>query len=172
MQTGVGWDRDVNLRILHEAGARLTGRFVGGDGHKVKLADDLPASATRSDEAAVRFRNQVDDFIREQGIDAPEEPAFQPTTGLPPAPTQLDLRRQDINTVIWASGFRLDFRWIDLDLETVDGYPAQTQGVSRHSGLYFMGLQLMHTRKSGLIFGVGEDAQHVTGVIARQLGAR
>ena len=56
-------------------------------------------------------------------------------------------------------GFRLDFEsWIDLDLETTDGYPRQTQGVSPHVGLYFMGLQLMHTRKSGLIFGVGEDA--------------
>jgi len=172
MQTGVGWDRDINLRILHEAGARLAGRFIAGDGHTVKLADDLPSSATRSDEAAVRFRTQVDDFIREQGIDAPEEPPIQPTTSLPPAPTVLDLRRQNINTVIWASGFRLDFRWIDLDLETVDGYPTQTQGVSRHPGLYFMGLQLMHTRKSGLIFGVGEDAKHVAGVIAQQLGGR
>ena len=72
--------------------------------------------------------------------------------------------------MIWGSGFRLDFSWIDLDLELRDGYPEQLQGVSRYPGLYFMGLQLMHTRKSGLIFGVGEDAQHISGVIAQQLG--
>jgi putative flavoprotein involved in K+ transport len=74
--------------------------------------------------------------------------------------------------VIWSTGFRLDFGWIRLDLGPVNGYPEQTQGVSRHPGLYFMGLQLMHTRKSGLIFGVGEDAQHVTSAICRQLGLR
>ena len=96
---------------------------------------------------------------------------FEPASGFEDGPTTLDLRALDINTVIWATGFALDFGWIDLDLEQVDGYPAQTQGVSRHPGLYFMGLQLMHTRKSGLIFGVGEDAAHISGVIAEQLRA-
>jgi putative flavoprotein involved in K+ transport len=66
----------------------------------------------------------------------------------------------------------LDYSWIDLDLGlTPEGYPTQTQGVSEHPGLYFMGLQLMYKRKSGLIFGVGEDAEHITSHIAAQLGA-
>jgi putative flavoprotein involved in K+ transport len=120
----------------------------------------------------VRFRAQVDDFIAVNRIDAPTEPPIRASAGLPDPPTTLDLKANNITTVIWASGFRLDFEsWIALPLNTVDGYPEQTQGVSRHAGLYFMGLQLMHTRKSGLIFGVGEDAAHVTGFVARQLGA-
>jgi putative flavoprotein involved in K+ transport len=97
---------------------------------------------------------------------------FEPATGFEGAPAKLDLKPLDVNNVIWATGFRLDFSWIDLDLAlTSEGYPSQTQGVSDHSGLYFMGLQLMHTRKSGLIFGVDEDAAHVSSVIADQLGA-
>jgi len=47
-----------------------------------------------------------------------------------------------------ATGFRLDFSWIDLDLNLRDGYPEQAQGVSAYPGVYFIGLQLMHTRKS------------------------
>lgn len=58
-----------------------------------------------------------------------------------------------------------------LDLNLRDGYPEQAQGVSAYPGLYFIGLQLMHTRKSGLIFGVGEDAQHVAASVAQHLGA-
>ena len=162
MQTGVGWDRDINLRTLRAQGATLLGRFLAADGFTATFADDLNQSAARSDEAAVRFRAQVDDFIAANRIDAPTEPPIQPSTGLPEPPTTLDLKANNIATVIWASGFRLDFEnWIALPLNTVDGYPEQTQGVSRHAGLYFMGLQLMHTRKSGLIFGVGEDAAHV-----------
>jgi putative flavoprotein involved in K+ transport len=84
----------------------------------------------------------------------------------------VDLAAEHIANVIWSTGFRLDFRWIAVDLNLRDGYPEQTQGVSRHPGLYFMGLQLMHTRKSGLIFGVGEDAQHVATAVAAHLGGQ
>ena len=172
LQTGVDGGRDMNLMTLRAQGITLTGRFLAADGHTVTLADDLEANATGSDTAAVAIRKRIDAFIAQRGIDAPPAEPFEPASGFGGAPTTLDLRALDINTVIWATGFALDFSWIDLDLEPVDGYPAQTQGVSRHRGLYFMGLQLMHTRKSGLIFGVGEDAAHISGVIAEQLGAQ
>jgi len=171
IQTGVENGRDLNLAILKEEGINLTGRFVAADGYSVKLADDLQSNATGSDQANIAFRKRIDDFIAESGRDAPDPEPFEPAGDFSGAPTQLNLRDLDINTVIWGTGFRLDFSWIDLDLETVDGYPRQTQGVSPHEGMYFMGLQLMHTRKSGLIFGVGEDAEHISGVIGDQLGA-
>lgn len=171
IQTGVDNGRDVNLSTVRARGIHLTGRFAGADGHTVTLADDLQANATGSDQAAIAIRKRIDDFIAARGLDAPDPEPFEPAGDFSDAPTQLDLRELDINSLIWATGFRLDFGWIDLDLQTVDGYPQQTQGVSPHRGLYFMGLQLMHTRKSGLIFGVGEDAEHISGVIASQLRA-
>jgi putative flavoprotein involved in K+ transport len=172
MQTGVAGGRDVNLRILNDEGMTLLGRFLGADGTRAQFADDLQAGATKSDEAAIGIRTRIDNFIRDRGLDAPEEPPFQPVGELPTAPTELDLAREGITNVIWASGFRLDFSWIDLDLKTRDGYPQQTQGVSEYPGLYFMGLQLMHTRKSGLIFGVGEDAAHVVSVLSAHLDGK
>jgi putative flavoprotein involved in K+ transport len=175
IQTGVAGGRDQNLTIVRQRGARLTGRFLGGDGHTVHLADDLQGNATNSDKAAFALRARLDKFIEDNGIDeseAPPDPPIEPAGDFSGAPTELDLKAENINTVIWATGFKLDFEsWIDLPLNVRDGYPEQTQGVSPHAGLYFMGLQLMHTRKSGLIFGVGEDAAHVVGAAAAHLGA-
>lgn len=171
IQTGVANGREMSLATLHDEGIRLTGRFLEGDGQTVYLGDDLANHAAAADDFALRFRTRVDDYIATNGIDAPEPPRFEPRTDFPPPPTELNLKAANVTNVIWATGFRLDYSWIDLDLETVDGYPAQTQGVTKYAGLYFMGLQLMHTRKSGLIFGVGEDAEHISTVIAEQLGA-
>ena len=172
IQTGVGRDRDLNLRTLREAGVTLTGRFLDGYRTTVRLADDLPQNAARSDEFARRFMANVDAYIRDAGIDAPAPPPFSSFSNHDTAPTELDLAALQITNVIWSTGFRLDFNWIELDLNLRDGYPEQTQGVSRRPGLYFMGLQLMHTRKSGLIFGVGEDAGHVAATAAAHLGAQ
>jgi putative flavoprotein involved in K+ transport len=172
IQTGVDGGRDMNLSTMRGQGITLTGRFVGADGFRVTLADDLQSNASGSDKAAMGLRDRIDRFIADNGLEAPPAEPFEPIGEFIGAPTELDLKALDINSVIWATGFRLDFSWIDLDLEPVDGYPAQFQGVSKHSGLYFMGLQLMHTRKSGLIFGVGEDAEHISSVIGDQLDAK
>ncbi|HEY7024708.1 MAG TPA: NAD(P)/FAD-dependent oxidoreductase [Candidatus Limnocylindrales bacterium] len=169
IQTGVDNGRDINLSTLRSRGIVVTGRFVSADGYNLSFADDLQRNAEGSDHAAIDIRNRIDSFIAERGLDVPDPEPFEPAGDFQCAPTLLNLRDLGINTVVWATGFRLDFSWIDLDLETKDGYPEQTRGVSPHRGLYFMGLQLMHTRKSGLIFGVGEDAEHVCSVIARQL---
>ena len=172
IQTGVDGGYDVNLTTMRDAGATLLGRFAGADGTRAHFQDDLQSNASGSDKAAVGLITRLNDFIAKNGIDAPEDPPIQPAGDFSGAPTDLDLAANHINNVIWATGFRLDYSWIELDLGlTEQGYPTQEQGVSVHPGLYFMGLQLMHTRKSGLIFGVGEDAEHISGHMAGYLGA-
>jgi putative flavoprotein involved in K+ transport len=172
IQTGVAGGRDANLTIARDEGITLLGRFAGAEDHTVHFADDLQQNATGSDKAALGLRTRLDKYIRDNQIDAPEDPPIEPAGAFAPARTTLDLERENINTVIWATGFKLDFEsWIDLPLNTKDGYPEQEWGVSPHQGLYFVGLQLMHSRKSGLIFGVDEDAAHVAGAAAAHLGA-
>jgi putative flavoprotein involved in K+ transport len=172
MQTGIDGGRDINLPILAAQGVTLTGRFLDSDGTLAYFANDLPANEAGSNEVARHFTQSVDDYVRQEGIDVPPDSEYsadhQPLSA---GPTELDLVRDHIGAVIWASGYRLDYSWIDLDLGlTAEGYPDQQQGVSRHEGLYFMGLQLMHTRKSGLIWGVGRDAEHITAALADHLG--
>jgi putative flavoprotein involved in K+ transport len=75
----------------------------------------------------------------------------------------------DVPNVIWCTGFRPDYSWIDLPLELEDGYPRQYRGaVPALPGLYFVGMLFLHSFSSMLILGAGRDAKRV----ARQIAAR
>lgn len=76
--------------------------------------------------------------------------------------TELDPRAAGITTIIWATGYRWDYDWVDPPIFDGHGYPVQHRGVvPDRPGLYFVGLHWLHTRKSGLFPGVGDDALHV-----------
>ena len=93
---------------------------------------------------------------------AEEEPA-EPKD--PPAAVaeiaSLDLRRENITSIIWATGYEYDYGWLRVPVLDAQGRPLQQRGVSPMPGLYFLGLHWMHTIKSGLLSGVGNDAQHL-----------
>ncbi len=101
---------------------------------------------------------------------------MQELAGGPPAPdcrieqlSSLDLA--PIACVIWATGFRFDFTWIDFPVRDEFGYPVTDRGATEVPGLYFMGLNWMVKRKSGIIYGVGDDAAHVAQHLTRRLHA-
>jgi putative flavoprotein involved in K+ transport len=70
-------------------------------------------------------------------------------------------REAGVTTVLWATGYRPAFGWIELPLFDDFGWPVQYRGVTEVAGLYFLGLHWLHTRRSSLLFGVGDDAGHV-----------
>ena len=83
-----------------------------------------------------------------------------------------DGRVVDAANVIWCTGFRNDFGWIDLPVVGEDGYPRQKRGVVPDApGLYFLGLPFLHSFGSMLVGGAGRDAAHVAGRIAAAAGA-
>jgi putative flavoprotein involved in K+ transport len=77
----------------------------------------------------------------------------------------LDLKSAGITSVIWATGYKFDFSLVKLPAFDEDGYPLQKRGVTEYPGLYFIGLPALHTSKSGLLHGVGEDAAYVAAYI-------
>ena len=81
-------------------------------------------------------------------------------------PAKASSVRPPIRSVIWAIGFGFDFSWIDFPVLDGAGYPVTRHGASAIPGLYFMGLNWMNKRKSGIIYGVGEDARDVARQIA------
>ncbi len=161
MQTGKDGGRDINLRTLAARGVILAGRFAGARGSQVSFAPDLDANLARSDQVARELLAGIDGFIAERGIDAPAERADLFFSPLIQRIDSLDLAQAGVSAIVWGTGYALDFRWIELPAFDEHGYPIQSQGVTPVPGLYFVGLHWMHTRKSGLILGVGEDAQHV-----------
>jgi putative flavoprotein involved in K+ transport len=85
-------------------------------------------------------------------------------------PRLADGRTLEVASVVWATGFRPDFSWIELPILGEDGYPLQYRGVvDAAPGLYFLGLPFQHTFASAVIGGVGKDARYIAGHIAERV---
>lgn len=174
--SGARGGHDIYLRAFARDGVRLLGRLDGASGGMLTFRGDLQTSLAGADEHAARWREGVDRFIDENGLDAPPELEPDPPgiagIRVPDGPPELDLDRAGISTVIWATGFRYDFSWIKLPLTGNRGYPVQRRGVTAWPGLYFTGLHWMYSAKSAQFIGVSEDAQFVAEHIAKQTTAR
>jgi putative flavoprotein involved in K+ transport len=167
--TGVNGGHDIDLRRYASEGVVLLGHLQGYEDGKLFLAADLDENLAKGDDALAAILKACDEYIQKMGIDAPEEPPRDP--GLPPPiPSggirELDLRGAGIVTVVWASGFRCDFRWIDFPIFDEQGEPAHRRGITAIPGLAFLGLQWLYKRKSSFFYGLEEDAAYLAEHIA------
>jgi putative flavoprotein involved in K+ transport len=145
---------DCNPRTLAGEGVVLLGRIEAVDGERLLLAGDLEQNLANGDEFCATLNARIDELA---GVDAPaDRPAL-----VPKPPSELDLRAFGITSVLWATGYRPDFSWIDLPVTDDMGWPRQRRGVAEHPGLFFVGVHWLHKRKSALLLGVAEDAEHV-----------
>jgi putative flavoprotein involved in K+ transport len=156
---------DCHPRWLAERGATIVGRVTGIEGHAVSFDQGLEDDLLWSDEVLADVLTKVDDYIRAAGIDAPEAEPRGPWAPVP-AIDSLDLREEGITTILWSNGYRPSFDWIELPLFDDHGWPVQERGASAQAGLYFVGLHWLHKRKSSLLFGVGDDAEHIAAHVA------
>jgi putative flavoprotein involved in K+ transport len=173
--TGAGGGHDLNSHTLARDGVRLLGRLRAIRDGTVFFSDDLAANVAWADGEARKYLEKIDRLIERDQLDAPAEdlpPDLRPDgRGLTsaedrPAPLELDLRKADVGTVIWATGYRPDFSWVRLPFLDPDGHPRQRRGVTSVKGLYVLGLDWMHNAKSGLFAGISDDASHLASVIA------
>jgi putative flavoprotein involved in K+ transport len=151
---------DCHPRWLEARGVTLLGRLVDVDGHALTLAPDLAESLAFGEELRARVLGVIEAHIAEAGVDADEREVEEPFADVR-AIDRVDLREAGITTVLWATGYRPAFGWIELPLFDEFGWPMQQRGVTEVPGLYFLGLHWLHTRRSSLLFGVGGDAEHV-----------
>ena len=78
----------------------------------------------------------------------------------------LDLAAAGVTSIVWATGFDLDFSWLRVDAFDTTGKPAHRRGVSTEPGVYFLGLPWLSRRGSSFIWGVWHDAMYVAAHIA------
>ena len=164
----------LNLHQFARDGIRLLGSLESVSGNKIRLRDNLETNMRAADEFADAFCRSVDRYIQERGIAAPPPDDRNSDFGggngpYPDPPRQVDLRAAGIRTVIWATGFGFDFSWIDFPIFDEFGYPYTKRGVTAVDGLYFLGLNWLHTRKSGIILGAADDAGHVVRHLRQQV---
>jgi putative flavoprotein involved in K+ transport len=169
--TGRDGGHTIDLRRFALDGVHLHGRLVDVAGTTVRFADDLAANLDAADDLCRQLASDIDDYIAQSGMDAPEPDlatvAWRPQN----AKTTMDLKEAGISTVVYATGFHRDFGWIDLPVFDDRGYPRYERGVTDIPGLYFLGLHWMHTQGSGLFYGVGRDAEFVVDHLVAHSGS-
>jgi putative flavoprotein involved in K+ transport len=161
---------NIDLRRWRREGMVLLGHLQAAQGTHLVLAPDLEASLAKADSFATQMMHDIDAHILRSSGDAAEErgpdaSAPAETSGAEPL-VSLDVRAAGIGAVVWGTGYRYDFGWIRVPVFDDAGFPVHQRGVTAALGLYFLGLPWLHTRKSGLLFGAGEDAAFLASTIA------
>lgn len=167
--TGVNGGYDVNVRQLAADGIEVIGRVVGASGGDLTVQANANQVLDDADKAYADFVSAARQFISkgtEEDL-ADEEPEESIHPSAVEEVDSLDLTGAGINTVIWATGYDYDFGWVRLPTFDERGRPIQQRGVTPVPGLYFLGLHWMHTFKSGLLSGVGADAEFLADHMAR-----
>jgi putative flavoprotein involved in K+ transport len=157
----------LNVHQFARDGVVLLGRMQAAQGGKITLAPDLKESLAKSDKFKADLVKRIDDYIEKEGLGVP--PAAQPEArhGYDvEVIAELDVASGGITSVIWATGYKFDFSLVRLPVLDGDGFPIQKHGVTDYPGLYFVGLPWLHTPKSGLLFGVGDDAAFIASHLA------
>ncbi|SNS60342.1 flavin-containing monooxygenase [Tropicimonas sediminicola] len=162
--------RDIDLMSLSRLGVTVIGRVESIGGNIVHLADNLPADILAAEARRERTLSRIDAFIHSSGDAAPEREAHAPLTMPVSAGLRgLDLRSAGIRTIVWATGFRRSYPWLQLPVFDAAGEILQTGGITPCPGLYTLGLPFMRRRNSTFIDGVGQDAIEIAVEIARHL---
>jgi putative flavoprotein involved in K+ transport len=157
--SGHGGGHDTDLRRFAQDGMTLLGRLEGIDGEQVRLAADLSQNLAAADRFFdERFRGLIDKAIERAGIDAPpdERVRFEYE---PPHMAELHLAKAGISTVLWTTGYRLDYSWIEFPIFDAMGFPRQTGGVTEIPGLYFIGSLWQRNQASATLMGVDLEAR-------------
>jgi putative flavoprotein involved in K+ transport len=168
-----GWRdrRMVDLNSLSQIGVTLTGRLAGISDGKAQFSGSLRNHCAMSDLKMNRLLNTIDGWAKEKGLDgqvaAPHR--FEPTQVEDSPPLGIDLGRGEIKTVLWATGYRPDYSWLDVPVLDRKGRIRHDGGIVEAPGMYVMGLPFLRRRKSTLIDGAAADARELSDHLAAYL---
>jgi putative flavoprotein involved in K+ transport len=166
--TGRDGGHEIDLRKFALEGVKLYGSMADIHGSSLRFAPDLEKNLDDADDVYVSIRNDIDRYIATQQFDAPPEAPFSKVWTPTEDVREIDCDALGITTIVWAIGFRPDYRWIDLPAFDGRGHPQYARGVSPVSGLYFLGLPWLNTWGSGRFLGVADDAAYLAQVIAER----
>ncbi|MBS1103225.1 NAD(P)-binding domain-containing protein [Gluconobacter sp. Dm-62] len=168
--SGAHGGHTVDFRNLAANGMTLLGRTETFENGCLHFARDLQKNIEGGDANYLSMLDAADAYVAAHGLDLPEEPEARAIGALPSCVTDpilsLDLEKAGIKTVIWATGYKFDFSWIDIDVLDARGAPRHERGVSVEPGLYFLGLAWLSRRASPFIWGVWHDADYLGEYIA------
>jgi putative flavoprotein involved in K+ transport len=164
----------LDLNALASAGVELIGRWAAVRDGRALFSGGLRNVFALADLKMVRLLDTFDEWADTSGrageFGPPER--FEPTRVPESTKLQLDLRSGEIRTVLWATGFRPDYSWLDVPVVDAKGQLRHDGGVVESPGLYALGLPVLRRRKSTFICGIEDDARDVIDHLARHLAGR
>ncbi len=168
--SGAHGGHTVDFRHLAAAGITLVGRAQTYANGVMTFAGDVADNVRRGDANYLSVLDAADVYIAAEGLDFPEEPEARTLLPDPECMTHplrsMDLPKAGVTAIIWATGFALDFGWLQVEAFDDKGRPAHDKGVSAVPGVYFLGLPWLSRRASPFIWGVWHDAEYLAGHIA------
>ena len=170
--SGARGGHTVDFRQFAARGMTLLGRAGSFKDGVLHIAPDLTHNIEQGDKNYLTVLDAADAYVASNGLDLPEEPAARNIAPAPRCMTdpilQLNLRVAGITSIVWATGFALDFNWLKVDIFDEKGRPEHELGVTLVPGLYFLGLPWLSRRASPFIWGVWHDAKYLAGHIAER----
>ncbi|PLO64446.1 FAD-dependent oxidoreductase, partial [Klebsiella pneumoniae] len=170
--SGARGGHTVDFRQLAHQGVTLVGQTRGFDGDKALFHPDLAENIRRGDASYLALLDAADAWVARNGMDLPEEPSAREFLPDPACVTDpllsLNLAEAGIGTIIWATGYTTDYRWLKVNAFDDAQRPQHHRGVSTEPGVYFLGLPWLSRRGSTFIWGVWHDAKYIADQIAIQ----
>ena len=170
--SGARGGETIDFRRLAAQGITLVGRTESYKDGVMIFAPDLAKNIARGDANYMSVLDEADAYVARNGLDLAEEPGARKIGPDPQCVTdpilELNLAEAGIGSIIWATGFTVDYSWLGVDVFDEKGKPKHQRGVSTEPGIYFLGLPWQSRRGSSFIWGVWHDAQHVADHISTQ----
>ncbi len=162
----------LDLNALTSIGVRLVGRFAGISDGRAQFSGSLRNMCALADLKLGRLLDTIDEWATERGLDGELEPAWRPAPTIveDSPPLGMDLTRGGIRTILWATGFRPDYSWLDVPVLDRKGLIRHDGGVVVDApGMYLLGMPFLRRRKSTFIDGAGDDAEDLSVHLASYL---
>lgn len=164
----------LDLNTLTAMGVELVGRWAAVRDGRALFSGGLRNVFSLADLKMERLLDTFDAWAQTAGRAAGADPPERfPSTRVPESTRlQLDLRSGEIRTILWATGFRPDYGWLDVPVLDAKGRLEHDGGVLDRPGLYALGLPVLRRRKSTFMHGIEDDARDVIDHLTRHLVAR
>jgi putative flavoprotein involved in K+ transport len=171
--TGAYGGHTIDFRRFAADGVTLLGHLEAMHEGVIDLAAGLADSLADGDAIYTTFLDMADAHVERHGLNMPEDAAARLMLPDPPCVVEpirrLDISAAGIGAVISATGYGVDFGWIDIPVLDRRGQPIHRAGITDIPGLYFLGLQWQSKMSSSFLSGVGDDAADLAGHIAARV---
>jgi len=170
--SGAHGGHTVDFRRLAARGMTLVGRTESFQDGVLRFAADLSDNLAQGDANYLSVLDEADAYVARNGLDFPQEPEARKIEADPRCVTvpilESNVADAGITSIIWATGFAVDFSWLKVDAIDEEGKPKHRRGISAEPGVYFLGLPWQSSRASSFIWGVWHDAKFLADHISTQ----